>query len=279
MKFCRKCGIQMLDDNAMFCPFCGANQEEKKKSRAPLYIIAIAAVLVLAAGFILIKTSLSGSYKSPPENAKKLFNSRSGDVKDYLSVMPKLYKDTYMDAMMFLSEYNEDAIGLVEGYAGEVLDDFYDKIDNYYGEGAKLTYNITNKEKMDSSELSEIEVFYVSIGELIDKYSLADEDTYSKIAYGMIGKEQCKKIADFARDTMKRLKKVKMTDGYILTLDIKIEGSDREDEEEEVEVCVVKTDGKWCIEPVATYTHYVGDIELKDFIDALPHLDILDQWD
>lgn len=289
MKFCGQCGTQM-DDDALFCPSCGTRQEpveamagytesSTEGSKAPVYIACAALALVLTVAFIIIGTSLIGSYKSPIRNAGKAFNSRSDNIGDYFSALPKLYTDIYKDGMKLAAEINEGLTENAKDKIENILEDRYEDIEDYYGKNAKLTYDITNKEKMDSNELSEIEEFYVSIGELIDKYSLDDEDTYSEMSYGLISKEKRKKIAAFAGDTMKKLKKVKVTDGYILTLDIKIKGKKKEDKEEDVEVCVVKMDGKWCIEPIATYTHYIGNIELKDIIDDLPYLDIFDQWD
>ena len=301
MKFCNHCGVRMEDDD-LFCPSCGTKQESvepvqevniqepvqssateynaysvpepEKKTKAPIYIVCGALILILAVAFIFIGKSMISTYNSPIKNAQKAFNSRSDNIEDYFSALPKLYTDIYKDGMKLAMDINEGITDNARDKLEDTIEEQYKELEDIYGKNAKLTYDIKDKEKMKSSELSKIEDFYVSIGELIDKYSLADEDTYSRMAYGMISKKQSRKIAEFAGSTMKKLKKVKVTDGYVLTIDIKIKGREDEYEEEDVEVCVVKMDGKWCIEPLATYTHYVGDIGLDDIIDALPHLDI-----
>lgn len=293
MKYCSQCGTQMEDDD-LFCPLCGTRQEPvedtagynnynmaepPKKSKAPVIIACAILVFVLAVAFVIIGTSLIGSYKSPMGTVRNAFNSHSDNVGDYLSAMPKLYSDIYKDGMKLAEDINKGISEKTKEKIKEVLDEQYEDIEDYYGKNAKLTYEIKEKEKMDKKELSEIQEFYVSLGELVDKYSLNDEDTYSGMLYAFTSKEQRGKIAAFAESTMKKLKKVKVTDGYILTLDLKIKGKEGEDEAEDVEVCVVKMDGKWCIEPVATYTHYIGNIEMKDIIDSVPHLDISDLWD
>lgn len=75
-----------------------------------------------------------------------------------------------------------------------------------YGKNIKITYKITDKEKIDKDDLKKIEKSY-----------------------------------------QKKNKKAKVTDGYKVTLDMKIKGSKDDDKNNGTEINVLKIDGKWYV--------------------------------
>lgn len=246
----------------------GNNDMPPKNNNALIAVVlGISGAAVLLAAVLLV-LSLAGSPDKPIKDISRAFNRQSDDAEDYLNAMPKFYKDIYRDALELAEDIN---MGSEEDYKDrfeDSIEGLYDDAEYYYGKNVKLSYKVKDKEKMDKDELEEIEEAYAYVEEIIDKYSLADEETYKEISYGFINDEQSEEIAEFAEGVKKSLHKVKVTQGYILTLDTKIQGKDDEDEED-LEICVVKMNGKWCIEPIATYSNYMGGLSFGDVVDKL----------
>ena len=71
-------------------------------------------------------------------------------------------------------------------------------------------------------------------------------------------KDDLKKLAQIAKDLGKKLKKAKVTAGYDLEVNIRIKGSDDEDDND-IDMTVVKVDGKWVsLSSVNSYSAITG---------------------
>lgn len=245
-----------------------------KNNLVGIIVAGVLAVIALILVISIVGALFGGGYKKPLKVITKAFNKQSEDVGDYLAALPKVVKSAYKDGISLIGNLDKDAKKTAEKEIKSAVKEFYGNIEDEVGKKAKMSYKITDKEKMSKSDLKDIKKAYASIADMIDSLSLTDPDTYEDIFGKTFKSKDYKNIASFAKDVMKDMEKVKVSGGYILTLDLKIEGKDDELEEEDVKVCVVKMNGKWCIEPLSTMAEYLGDDIDDIFEDLLDELDL-----
>lgn len=179
-KFCTSCGAS-LDDNATFCTACGtklaapaaapAANDGSAAASTPLddlkdkslkaindfknnpqrnTYIGIACVAVLAIILIIVVVSLiSGGYK--------------GALKDYFGAIEDKDGEAYAEALM-----SDDMIDYILDESGDDEDDFYDgykdsaksaynSLKEEFGSGISISFDVTDKEKIDKDDLEDIE--------------------------------------------------------------------------------------------------------------------------
>ncbi len=203
-KFCTSCGSQVSDE-ANNCPNCGApvgspapaaytaptapvspapavtyaapqapaGQTPPAKSGNTATYVGIGVVAVIAIIVIALIGNLfgGGGYKKPIDN---MIN---GIVKQ--------------DADKFLAAFPAFMSKSMKGYIDDdYLEDMYDELVDDYGKNIKITYKVTDKEKLDKDDLED--------------YQDEIKSWYSK--------------------------KVKITEGYELEVEMKIKGKDDSDE-------------------------------------------------
>ncbi len=187
-KFCTSCGAS-LDDNATFCTACGAKlaapaaapaandgstaastplDDLKDKSLKAINdfknnpqrntYIGIACVAVLAIILIIVVVNLiSGGYK--------------GALKDYFGAIEDKDGEAYAEAL-----FSDDMIDYILDESGDDEDDFYDgykdkaknaysSLKDEYGSGISISFDVTDKEKIDKDDLEDLED---SLNELYD---------------------------------------------------------------------------------------------------------------
>lgn len=212
-KFCGKCGAE-LPDEAMFCNVCGENftvtpEEpvavnggnalvnkvmEYKKYFVPGAIALVAIILV-----IVLISSLAGSgYKRA---AKNYIN---GTLKGKYSAYEKMYPKEVWDYM----EENVSEDILDEDYFEDNYEDMIDYLEEEYGKDIKISYKITDKDKLDEDDLKDLR------DSLKDTYDMAKKD---------------------------------VTAAYELELEVTVKGDDDEDTND-MDIVVYKYDGKWYVQ-------------------------------
>lgn len=224
-KFCNNCGTQM-DDQSTFCPNCGTASQvaEPAQASAPkadinaavgkvtdftqnyvnaakknkkLIIIPVAAVAALIAVIVLISLLAGGGYKAPINDYIDMMSGKASkaQIKRMApkEVWEKMEDETDMDFDDVYDDYKDG------------VDDLRDNLEDEYGKNVKITYKITDKDKLDKDDLKDIK------DELKDRFDIS---------------------------------KKKVTAGYELDVDIKIKGREDEDEDE-MTFTVVKIGGKW----------------------------------
>ncbi|MFA5658303.1 MAG: zinc ribbon domain-containing protein [Oscillospiraceae bacterium] len=198
-KFCTSCGSQVPEE-ASNCPNCGAPtgstapaspaapsaptatyaapapegvSAKPAKGNIPTYIgigvVAVIAIIVIA----LIASLFGGGYKKPIDNMIKGIEKQDADK--FLSAYPEFLADQ-------MDSYIDD----------DAMEEMYDMLEDEYGKNIKISYKVTDKDKLDKGDLEDYE------DEIDDNY---DE-------------------------------KVKVTAGYELEVEMKIKGKDDEDEDE-----------------------------------------------
>ncbi len=257
-KFCTSCGAQLADD-VVFCTSCGARQDVQDANAdtansaksAAADLAQAAGNLAHSAGDTVKQTfdgvtfdsvrdamnvdSIKNVAKTKDKNtiigisaivivliviiillASLLGGGYEKPIKSYI----KAVKDTDGDALMEslppymidmleenFEDYYDDEYDTVEEYfEDELLKDTLDELEDEYGDHIKISYKIKDKEKLSKKKLKNAE-------DDIEAYY--DES-------------------------------VDISKGYELKVEIRIKGSD-DDDEDTTRLNVYKIDGKWCI--------------------------------
>lgn len=228
-KFCTKCGAT-LDDNASFCTTCGAKFETAPQTANTANANENATILEK----FKANANADGVKKltSNPNFSKYVGLGAVALVAIILivvlcSLFTAGYKKTlnkYYDAveekdgallMECYSEYELDFVAERRDIKKKDLEktykatakSSYEYYKEEYGRDFKIKYKVADKEKVEKSDLKDME-------------------EYLQLKFDK--------------------KKLKVSKAYLLDLEVTIKGDDDEDTED-VEVYVLKIDGKWCI--------------------------------
>lgn len=219
--------------------------KKKKGKKFLLWGGIAAAVIAVAVAVFLI---LSNTYKTPinimekQANAKKAGNPYDQRIEMLNGFCAKEQKAIYK--IMKKADNYEDRL---EDYKDSFEERIEDREDEY-GDNYKITYKIIDKEKIEKDELKEVRDEIRERGEsMLDQYEDMDSDDYEEGADALgITKSQAKDIVKNLKAIGKKMKSVKVTDGYTLTVAITITGSELDEpEEQEQEINVYKVDGRW----------------------------------
>ena len=291
MAFCSKCGAQ-LEDNVTFCPACGAGKEKtaatqpaadnkqsdgKKGSNKLIPVIGVAVVAVVV--IVLLVSVLGGGAKKPLKSLVKAMNSASCDFEDYVDATNMLYADIVYDAFDLVGDIDKDIKEDLDEAIVENLEDAYDEFVDYFGKDVKITYEIEDEEEIDKEDLEAIEEALIEVSEQIADEELSDadelmdkleellkmyrmEDALEDIAT----EKNVKKVAKLLKSVEKNFGKAKVSAGYVITVDVEIEGKENDEKLKDLTLTVLKINGKWGIEPSS----------LMNFIDNIIEFNVED---
>jgi hypothetical protein len=218
---------------------------EKIKAVPKKIWIAIGAGVAAILALVIILSIVTNTYKTPiklmqaAENSKKASAQVNKEIAQYNGLCEKEFKQ--ISNIMKKTDAYESELESAE----ESID--YKK--ETYGDNYKIKYKIEDKEKLDKDELKEKQKEIRAIGKSYYKsYSELDADDYEDMADMLdISKAQAKKLAKLYKSIGKTLKGAKVTKGYKLTLTKTITGSELDEpiEQEGIEICVYKINGRW----------------------------------
>lgn len=297
MAFCQKCGAK-LEDGTKFCEICGAEQEvseaaapaqaapaaEKKPAKLDNKMVGLIAMGVIAVVAIVLicvigSALFGGGYKKPLKTIKKAFNAQSTDVEDYIDALPKFVGAAYDDGMDLVKSIDKKSEKEIKSFIEDALKDFYGDTKDSLGKNVKLSYEITDKEKLDKDDREEIEEAYASIIDIIEKeidVDITDKKELEELVedyedyiedYFDISSKQIDKAIKLVTNLAGDIEDVKVSKGYILELELTVEGK-KDDMSMDIDVYVVKMNGKWCIEPLSTAADFFKE-DIEDVIDEL----------
>lgn len=213
MAFCSNCGTN-IEDETKGCPVCNSGTEESNETTNQTKANV---------------KDVANKLKTQIKNNKKRFLA-FGAVAIVLVVLIVAVSilgsyeraiDTYIDVVKgkfekiekmappaywdyFEDTYDMDVKDLIENLK-DASDSILDDLEEEYGDNIKISYKVTDADQLDKDDLKEIK------DSLKDRYDIA---------------------------------KKSVTDAYELDVELKIVGSEDEDEEE-MECYAVKIDGKW----------------------------------
>ena len=218
---------------------------EKIKAVPKKVWIGIGAGVAAILALILCLSIFTNTYKTPIRlleatlNNKKASAQMNKEAAQYNGLCEKEYKK--IAKIMKKSDSYDDAL---ESYEESIE---YKK--ENYGDNFKITYKITDKEKLDKDELKDIQKAIRSEGKgYYNYYSDLDSEDYEDIADSLdISKAQARELAKQYKSIGKTLKSAKVTKGFRLTVTKIITGSELDEpiEQEDIEICVYKVNGRW----------------------------------
>ncbi len=166
-KFCSNCGGQ-IPEGANNCPGCGkpvannpvvspvatAYQQPAgypvpaKTNNTAKYIgigaVVVVAIIVIVILFNLIKGIFGASYTKPIDNMFKGIEKQSWK--------------TFSSALLpEEAEYIEDYMGYGYDNMDDFLKEMYDGFEDEYGKNIKISYKITDTEKLDNGDMKDLE--------------------------------------------------------------------------------------------------------------------------
>jgi hypothetical protein len=209
MMKCTKCGSEQ-PEGTKFCGVCGAELEQTfqpeqpapagKKGTLPIGKIAGLAVAIILL-IVIISAISGGGYKKPID---LMFKSlQTGKASHMLKAAPKSLVDERLGG--------DDALDELD----DVFDELHDELEDEFGKNVKISYKITDKEKLDKDDLDDIAEYF-----------------------------------DYMFDSSG--KDVKIKAGYELEVEGTIKGSEDKDTED-MTVTVIKIGGKWYLHPESLY--------------------------
>lgn len=224
------------------------NIQPKKNTNIIMIAIAAIAVIAVILVVVLIAKGLGSNYKTPLKETVSLVNKRETNPDKFAAVLlPKFANHAYKDGMAILKSYDEIEDALDE--LKDSFDEMYDEADDEFGSNWKMSYKITDSERLDEDDLKDIKKQYKSLRDSLDELDdYLDKDGYYYEEFvdelGSANVKQLKKLVDQMDED---LKGIKITDGYDLEVELAIKGSDDEDDTE-IDIRVIKINGKWTID-------------------------------
>ena len=218
-----------------------AEPKKKKKGLKFWLITGISALVAIAAVVLVLVFFVFNTYKTPIKLMEKTANAKKAStaLEKYGENLNGFCEDEYQEIMKVLkkTDYYDDAKENFE----ETIEENKDE----YGSNYKAKYKIVEKEKIDKDELRDYRDELRDAGEeLLAEYEDMDPED---IAYELdISESQAKKLLKAWKSVAKTMKKAKVTEGYTLTVELKITGSELDEaEEDEMEINVYKINGRW----------------------------------
>lgn len=131
----------------------------------------------------------------------------------------------------------------------EIIDTGIETQQDAYGKNYKIKYKVTEKEAVEKEDYREYRDRLRDTGKKMLEYlEDMDSDDYKELAEEEgITKEQAKKMVKAYKEIAKKLKKVKITKAYELTVTQTITGSELDEPEvtEDIKITVYKVNGRW----------------------------------
>ena len=267
MKFCGNCG-QSIPDDARACPYCGAMQggapaPAAKKAgfdakgifeKYKKWCILAGVVIGLLLCWLLIgKPLIFGNYKTPIKQSVNYVNDKDFDMEERFvnmynglgkSELKKIYK------IISSSENFKD----FEDAQQDGWKDFREGLEDEYGKGWKVDYDITDKDELDDDDLKDIKNdYFKSAGKSLIATGKAildlDNDDLKELAEDMgLKKDDLKELADLLKELGQVLKDAEPKAGYEVDIDTTIKGDDDEDEDS-ITAEIVKVGSRWIALP------------------------------
>lgn len=276
MSYCPNCGRQLADGEVCTCQAAAA--EPKKKSKKGLVIAVLILILCVAAG-VAVFLLVTNSYKKPINSLTSVINDRETNIdKIAAAALPDFASSSYTKAMKILktSEEVEEAYG----YGEEALEELYEQLDDLCGEGWKVKFDYSDKEKLEAEELEDISSGY---SRLYDYYfeDICDEiEGYDKYDYEDMGDSlgitasKAKDLAKIVSKLMEEFEDIKATEGYVLTgrLILSDASGKTVEKSDKISVQIIKLNGDWTIDYMSLFNDFGYGIsnliwELEDIID------------
>lgn len=309
--FCQNCG-QEIPDDSRFCDYCGQPQqvydgqgtgeqqgygpygeppvnydtqgygnqpvygtEPKRNSGKMIGIIAclLAAVVII----VILRACFGGKPTTPLNNIQKIINKQETDITKIVdATTPGFVSDAYKDMLKVLEgnkEYKKTVKEILKN-SGDQIDDLwsysFDDLEDEYGKNVKISYKVKKKEKLTKDEKKSISEGYAAFADLSSGVTdcIENLDKCTELS-----DKEINKLVKIVENLEKKLEKIKVTDGYLMTVDLIAKGKD-DDDSEKVDIVVIKVDGDWTIDYLSTYLINDSDYDLDEVDEAVDQMEL-----
>ena len=190
------------------------------------------------------KNSDKNTYETPMDLLMDQLNAKNVD--QYIENEYRCFNDLCEKEYRDLDEIFDD----IEDYKEEIEDDI-ETLKYECGNDYKYSYKIEDKEEIDEYDLEEMQDEIKYVAEYVyTKVEIMKEFDWDSLADELeISVEGAKKLVGVMEDVYQKLKNVKVTEGYELTVTLILNGGKMEVPEEwEMTICVYKVNGRWVSE-------------------------------
>ena len=254
----------------------GTDLFNKAKALPKQMLLAIGGGVAALVVLIIVLLALSNTKSTPLSNVMKVANAKKFDT--VLSKAPDIMNGFCESEIRNIIKIAKKS-DLYKDNKEDIDDAFAEYVDGMkenFGDNYKISYKITDKEKMDKDDCEDIQDSMKEMGKLITKaakeVNKLDDDIWEELEdqTGLKEKE-LKNIVKEVESIGNKMKKAKVTAGYELEVTVIIKGSELEDEpiEEEMTINVIKVNGRWIIDfvsPVASLVGQLGNMNIGSLI-------------
>ena len=174
----------------------------------------------------------------------------------------------------------KDALGKAEEFAGYLenadeispdtslgLDDIFELIRTTNEAYLKIQ---AKKEKLTKDEKKSISEGYAAFADLSSGVTdcIENLDKCTELS-----DKEINKLVKIVENLEKKLEKIKVTDGYLMTVDLIAKGKE-DDDSEKVDIVVIKVDGDWTIDYLSTYLINDSDYDLDEVDEAVDQMEL-----
>ena len=208
-----------------------------------IWIIAGGALVALIAAIVAF-TLLSNTYKTPVSLLEDMANTKKASkfMDNRIAMLNGFCEDECDDILDILKKSDDYEDILLEH------EEYVEECEELYGKNYKIKYKIVDKEDLEREQRKSVQAMIRYRGEnMLEELEDMDSDDYEDLADEMgITKSQAKKLVKSAKEIAKIMKKAKVEEAYMLTVEKTITGSEVDDlEPEEDTTYVYKIDGRW----------------------------------
>lgn len=294
--FCQNCG-QEIPDDSRFCDYCGQPQqaydgqgtgEQQGYGNQPVYgtepkrnsgkmIGIIACLLATVVIIVILRACFGGKPTTPLNNIQKIINKQETDITKIVdATTPGFVSDAYKDMLKVLEgnkEYKKTVKEILKN-SGDQIDDLwsysFDDLEDEYGKNVKISYKVKKKEKLTKDEKKSISEGYAAFADLSSGVTdcIENLDKCTELS-----DKEINKLVKIVEKLEKKLEKIKVTDGYLMTVDLIAKGKD-DDDSEKVDIVVIKVDGDWTIDYLSTYLINDSDYDLDEVDEAVDQMEL-----
>lgn len=309
--FCQNCG-QEIPDDSRFCDYCGqpqqvydgqgtgeqqgygpygeppVNYDTQGYGNQPVYgtepkrnsgkLIGIIVCLLAAVVIIVIlRACFGGKPTTPLNNIQKIINKQETDITKIVdATTPGFVSDAYKDMLKVLKgnkQYKKEMKEILKNSEDQMDDLWANMFDHYedkYGKNVKISYKVKKKEKLTKDEKKSISEGYAAFADLSSGVTACIENLDKCTE---LSDKEINKLVKIVEKLEKKLEKIKVTDGYLMTVDVITKGKD-DDDSEKVDIVVIKVDGDWTIDYLSTYLINDSDYDLDEVDEAVDQMEL-----
>lgn len=247
----------------------GANEQPKKKSfiekikSIPKKVwILIGAGIAAIIAVIVVLSLLGNTPEAPVKAAEKILNSKSASkMIDQLPSVLNGFGESEAKKVLKILKKSDQYDDAIED-ANDAVEELREQLADEYGDNFKIKLKVVEKEELEKDDTKAFRNQLRNIADMKDRIDDMDSDDYEDMADQLgITKSQAKDLVKALESFFDKCKDAKVSEGYELTVEASITGSEVDDPETfEFSINVFKVDGRWVPDVFSLYQDFYREI-------------------